>query len=291
MMFEELFVTAPWLIIFFAALFFLAVGSLLNVFIYRLPLMLKAEWLQQCQMLLNLEVTPSEKINLFLPRCFCPNCHTTIKAWQNIPLLSYLLLRGKCFNCDAKISIQYPLVELTTLVLSFYALWFTGFELSLIFSLLFIWITICLIFIDFQQQLLPDSLTLSLLWLGLIANTNHFFTDLPNAVLTAAGAYAALWLFVKLFYLITGKTGMGHGDLKLFSALGAWFGWTALLFILILSSLTGAIIGLIYLKVTNKPKDTTIPFGPFLCIAGLITLFWGNTLIDWYLRLIMASTV
>ncbi|KTD19400.1 prepilin peptidase [Legionella israelensis] len=284
-MFEILLLENPLLTYLIIGLFFLAVGSLLNVIIYRVPLMLKAEWTEQCYELL--QIKPENKIkqiNLFYPRSFCPNCNKTVKAWQNIPLFSYLFLKGRCYYCRKSISLRYPFIELLTLILSIYCFLHFGMNLNLLFALLFIWIIICLIFIDFEHQLLPDSLTLSLLWLGLIANTADLFTTLPNAVLSAAGAYLALWIFVKLFYLLTGKVGMGHGDFKLFAAMGAWFGWTQLPLILVLSSFTGAVIGLIYLHLKNKSKDTAIPFGPFLCIAGLISLFWGHSLISWYLH-------
>lgn len=265
-------------------IFSLMVGSLLNVIIYRLPLMLKAAWTEQCNELMNLDKPLAiEKINLFYPRSFCPNCKEMVRAWQNIPLLSYLFLRGKCAHCKHPIPLRYPFVEFLTAALSIYSAWHFGFNLQFLFAMLFIWIVICLIFIDFDHQLLPDNLTLVLLWLGLIANTENLFATLPNAVLSAAGAYLALWLFIKLFYLITGKVGMGHGDFKLFAAFGAWFGWTQLPLILLLSSFSGAIVGIIYLKISQQSKDTAIPFGPFLCMAGIIALFWGDTLLRWYL--------
>lgn len=284
MMMEEIVRANPLLMYFLVALFSLMVGSLLNVIIYRLPLMLKAAWIEQCNELMN----PNnpvlvEKINLFYPRSFCPNCKEMVRSWQNIPLISFLFLRGKCAYCKHPIPKRYPFVELLTALLSVYTAWHFGFQLQFLFAVVFIWIMICLIFIDFDHQLLPDHLTLILLWLGLIANTQNLFTTLPDAVLSAAGAYLFLWLFIKLFYLVTGKVGMGHGDFKLFAAFGAWFGWTQLPLILLLSSLTGAIVGIIYLKLSRKSKDTTIPFGPFLCMAGIISLFWGNEIIRWYL--------
>ena len=268
----------------FLGLFCLAIGSLLNVVIYRLPLMLQADWSTQCRTLLQLEELPLEKINLFFPRSFCPNCKNIIPSWHNIPILSYCLLSGRCNKCSQPIPFRYPLVEAVCLGLSLLAAYFFGFNLSLIFILLFIWLLICLFVIDFQHQLLPDSLTLCLLWLGLIANTQSLFTTLPIAVLSAAGAYISLWLFIKLFYLLTGKIGMGHGDFKLFAAFGAWFGWTQLPLILLISSITGALTGIIYLKVTSQTRETPIPFGPFLCVAGLISLFYGQAIIHWYLR-------
>ena len=264
----------------------LAVGSLLNVIIYRLPIMLQAEWREQCCELLEIkDKEEHRKINLFLPRSFCPNCKTLVKAWQNIPIISYIFLRGRCYQCKYPISIRYPFVEFLTMILSLYASWHFGFTVQLPFVLFALWLLIPLIFIDLEYQLLPDCLTLGFLWLGLIANTQNLFVTLPIAVLSCAGAYVGLWLFIQLFYLITGKVGMGHGDFKLFAAFGAWFGWIYLPLILLLSSITGAVIGMIYLHVNNKTRDTTIPFGPFLCLSGLVALFWGKSIIDWYLHL------
>jgi leader peptidase (prepilin peptidase) / N-methyltransferase len=287
-MIEEFILYNPWFIYVGIGLLSLCVGSLLNVVVYRLPLMLQREWKEQCYELLAVENKDhSPPLNLFLPRSFCPQCKTQVKSWHNIPILSYLLLKGACYQCKSPISIRYPLTELFSLFISLYACWHFTLAPQLIFVLLALWLLIPMVLIDLEHQLLPDSLTLSLLWLGLIANTQALFTDLPNAVLSAAGAYLFLWLFIKLFYLITGKIGMGHGDFKLFAAFGAWFGWMALPFILLVSSICGAVIGVIYLKINNKSNDTTIPFGPFLCMAGIIYLFWGKSLINWYLHLWM----
>lgn len=287
-MIQEFAMTHQYFMYFAVGLFSLLIGSLLNVVIYRVPIMLQNEWKQQCCELLQIETEQSERsINLFFPRSFCPNCKSLVKAWQNIPVFSYLFLRGRCSHCHSRISIRYPLIELLTLFMSLYACFHFNFTLQLPFALLAIWILIPLFFIDLEHQLLPDTLTLGLLWLGLIANTQNLFTSLPEAVLSAVGAYIGLWLFIKLFYLITGKIGMGNGDFKLFAAFGAWFGWTVLPFILLISSISGAIVGLIYLKIKNKSRDTTIPFGPFLCLAGLISLFWGKALISWYLHLLL----
>lgn len=283
---RELISNHLWFMYVAVALFSLAIGSLLNVVIYRLPIMLEDEWRQEYRELLQLETKEKKhSINLFLPRSFCPSCKTMIKSWQNIPLLSYLFLRGKCLHCKAPIPIRYPLIELSTMLLSLYASWHFGFILQLPFVLIAIWLLICLFFIDLDHQILPDCLTLSLLWIGLIANTENLFTPLPEAVLSAAGAYIGLWLFIKLFYEVTGKIGMGNGDFKLFAAFGAWFGWKFLPLILLFSSIAGTIIGLLYLYLQDKSKDTTIPFGPFLCIAGLTTLFWGQKVLNWYLHL------
>lgn len=261
----------------------LAVGSLLNVIIYRLPQMMQAEFLHECRCQLQLEPFNEERINLFFPRSFCPACRTPITFWYNIPVLGYLLSRARCSHCHQPISIRYPAIEALTCLLSLYAAWHFGFHLSLLFALGFIWIAIVLFFIDLDHHLLPDSLTQPLLWLGLFANSASLFTSLPVAVFSAAGAYLSLWLFIRLYYLLSGKVGMGNGDFKLFAAFGAWFGWTLLPMILLLSSLAGALVGLIYLRMGNQSKDTPIAFGPFLCLAGLFALFWGQRFMNWYL--------
>jgi leader peptidase (prepilin peptidase)/N-methyltransferase len=286
-MFYELMTQNPWFFYGLMALFTLAVGSLLNVIIYRLPIMLIEEWKEECQALMKISGEKKQTINLFFPRSFCPTCKTKIKAWQNIPIMSYLLLGGRCHHCKNLISPRYPFIEASTMLLSLYSCLEFGFSWQLAFALVFLWLLICLFFIDLEYQLLPDCLSLSLLWLGLIGNSAHLFTSLTDAVLSAAGAYIALWIFVKLFYLLTGKIGMGHGDFKLFAAFGAWFGWKCLPLILLLSSILGTLIGLFYLYLHSKPKDTTIPFGPFLCVSGLIALFWGQKIINWYFSLII----
>lgn len=265
------------------ALTSLAIGSLLNVFIYRIPLMLRAEWAQNCHILFNMPYQAEQPLNLFLPRSFCPHCKATVPAKHNIPILSYLILRGRCFECGRKISARYPLIEALCTLLSVFAAWHFGFNLSLLFALPFIWILIVLFFIDLEQQLLPDCLTLSLLWLGLIANTQALFTNLSDAVLTAVAAYLFLWLLIRCYYLLTKKIGMGNGDFKLFAAFAAWFGWTLMPFILLFASLSGALIGIFYLKKQGKSNATPIPFGPFLCLAGLVALFWGKAIMNWYL--------
>ncbi|KTD21728.1 prepilin peptidase [Legionella londiniensis] len=282
----ELFLFHPIVWYIFLALFALAVGSLLNVIIYRLPIMLKAEWTAQCRSLLELpEEKAVKKINLFFPRSFCPQCQTPIPFWHNIPLLSYCLLRARCRKCRRGIPLRYPLVECLSLGFTLFAAFHFGISLSLLFALIFIWVNLCIFFIDLEHQLIPDSLSLSLLWLGLMANTQNLFASLPDAVLTAAAAYLSLWLFIQLFYLLTGKIGMGHGDFKLFAAYGAWFGWTQLPLILLVSSIIGAITGLIYLKKTKQSRQTPIPFGPFLVFAALIALFYGESIISWYIGL------
>lgn len=264
-------------------IFSLCVGSLLNVIIFRLPKILEHLWNQQCCELLNQPPPQKEAFNLFLPPSHCPHCKQTIKAWQNIPILSYLLLRGHCHYCKHPISLRYPLVEILTVALSGLVVWHFGIGLTTIAALLYTWCLQALLFIDLDTQLLPDSLTLGLLWLGLLVNTQSVFIPLENAVFSAAIAYLLLWSFMKIFYWVTGKVGMGHGDFKLFAALGAWLGWQQLPFILVISSLSGALIGGAFLIFTRQHKDTPIPFGPFLCIAGFIGLLWGEPLLNWYI--------
>ncbi|MCR9192309.1 MAG: A24 family peptidase [Gammaproteobacteria bacterium] len=238
----------------------LMVGSVLSMTIYRLPLIL--------------EQPDSASFNLFFPRSHCVHCKKTIPFYYNIPLFSYLYLRGRCHHCRHKISWRYPIVEILTLVLSLLAVYTYGYTFITLWVLAFVSLTLCLGFIDLEHQLLPDTLTLGLLWLGLLMNTQSVFCTLPNAVWSAAGAYLCLWVVMKLFCLITGKIGMGHGDFKLFAAFGAWFGWTALIPILLIASTLGSVIGLSYLRITKQNRNTPIPFGPFLCIGGLATLFF-----------------
>jgi len=288
---NQLIMFHPYIIYIGVGILSLCVGSFLNVLIYRLPLMMNAEWRVDCRDLLQLPKEKEETINLFFPRSFCPGCKKLIHSWQNIPLFSYIFLRGRCSQCKQPISLRYPLIEALTMVLSLCAAFSFGFTPTLIFALLFIWILIGLCFIDLQHQILPDSLTLGLLWLGLIANTQSLFTSLPIAVFSAAGAYLSLWLIMKLFYCCTGKIGMGNGDFKLFAAFGAWFGWLQLPLILIVSSVIGAVIGITYLKITKKNHDTPIPFGPFLCFAGLVSLFYGPQIVGWYLMAMIPGIV
>ncbi len=260
----------------------LLVGSFLNVVIYRLPLMLKSEWRSECEALLNPKKTQKTKapiFNLWYPRSACPHCKQTIPFWHNIPILSFMLLKGCCCFCKEKISWQYPLVEALCLILSLVAGFYFGLNLTLIFALIFIWMLIAMSVIDLQHQLLPDGLTLGLLWIGLLANINQLFTPLPDAVLGAIAGYLALWLVMKLFYYCTGKIGMGHGDFKLLAAFGAWFGWMLLPTLLLMASVMGAIAGVIYLKTTKKSKETPFPFGPFLCLSGFLVLFFGKKIL------------
>ncbi len=268
-------------------LFSLCIGSFLNVVIYRLPIMLNQEWTILSSEFLNIKVDQtSPNFNLVKPVSTCPNCQTAIKPRHNIPVLSYLLLGGKCSQCHNPISIRYPLVEVSTALLTLVLYSIHGVNLTFFVSCLFCYFLIALAMIDIDTQLLPDNLTLSLLWLGLITNSFEVFIPLRESVFSAAGAYLCLRGFVALFNLITGKEGMGHGDFKLFAVFGAWFGYLALPFILVISSFVGAIIGIIHLKLSKQGSDTPIAFGPYLCLAALIYLFWGQTIINWYLNLL-----
>lgn len=281
----EILVAYPLLTYFFIILISLAIGSFLNVLIYRIPLMIKAEWKADCRILLEMPDEPTEKLSLFYPRrSFCPSCHHAIKIIHNIPILSYLWLRARCAYCFAPISMQYPLVEFLSMTAALSCVLFFGITLKTFALLLFFWFLIVMCFVDLKHQLLPDGLTLGLLWLGLLFNIYGLFIPLNESVASAAIAYITLWLFIQIFYWTTGKVGMGNGDFKLFAALGAWFGWISLVFILILSSLIGAICGIIYLKFSNQSKETPIPFGPFLCIAVSIYIFFGPQLINWYMN-------
>ena len=272
----------------------LLVGSFLNVVIYRLPLMLQRDWRQQCCEFLEIEdPQPAEEKNPLLrknlslaqPASHCPQCQHTIRAWENIPLISYALLAGKCASCKVRIPIRYPAVELATglfsalVAVNFHATWLT---LAL---LLFVWALIALTMIDFDHQLLPDDITLPLLWLGLAVNTQDLGTGVTTqeSVLGAVVGYLSLWSFYWVFKLATGKDGMGYGDFKLLAALGAWMGWQALLPIIILSSLVGATFGIASILLMGRDRSAPMPFGPFLAGAGLIMMIWGNQIYSFYM--------
>ncbi|MEZ5524657.1 MAG: A24 family peptidase [Pseudomonadales bacterium] len=267
----------------------LLVGSFLNVVIYRLPLMLEREWTSQCQTLLQSGNTGTEAVtqppfNLVTPNSHCPKCDAAIKPWQNIPVVSYLALGGKCANCKTPISKRYPIIEFVTGLLSCLAIWHFGFSWQGGAMLLLTWALIALTMIDFDHQLLPDNITLPLLWLGLIINSFDTFCSLPDALWGAVFGYLSLWAVYWLFKLVTGKEGMGYGDFKLLAVLGAWFGWQMLPLIILLSSLVGAIIGIFLLVLKNKGKSVPIPFGPYLAAAGWIAAVWGEQLTQAYLN-------
>ncbi len=259
----------------------LFVGSFLNVVVYRLPIMMEKTWRRECHEFLELDHDPqadAQPFNLMVPRSACPSCGKLITAWQNIPVISWLLLRGKCGNCKNPISAQYPLVELLTAVLSLLVAWKFGASMQTCFALVFTWSLICLALIDLHTTLLPDSITLPLMWLGLLISLYPVFVNTHQALIGAAAGYLSLWLVFQTFKLITGKEGMGFGDFKLLAALGAWLGWVKLPIVILLSSLAGAVIGITMMVFFKHRRDKPIPFGPYLAIAGFIALIWGDTL-------------
>ena len=268
-----------------AGLLGLCVGSFLNVVIHRLPKMMELEWQAQCAELRGEMPSTAASLTLARPRSRCPSCGHQITALENIPLLSYLFLRGKCSNCATPISPRYPIVEAVTALLSAYAAWHFGPTLQAVGALLLIWALIALTVIDFDTQLLPDSITLPLLWAGLAFNLVGTYADLSSAVIGAMIGYLSLWSVFWLFKLATGKEGMGYGDFKLLAALGAWLGWQMLPAIILLSSVVGAGIGIAMIAATRQGRNTPIPFGPYLATAGLIALFWGPQLTRSYLGL------
>lgn len=268
-----------------AGLLGLCVGSFLNVVIHRLPKMMEQDWHAQCADLRGETPSTATALTLARPRSRCPACGHQITALENIPIISYLLLRGRCSNCGTSISPRYPVVEAVTGLLSAYAVWHFGPTLQGAGALLLIWALIALTGIDFDTQLLPDSITLPLLWLGLAFNLAGTYVDLFSAVIGAMIGYLTLWSVFWLFKLATGKEGMGFGDFKLLAALGAWLGWQMLPAIILLSSIVGAVVGISLIVATRHGRNTPIPFGPYLAAAGIIALFWGPQLTRSYLGL------
>ncbi len=272
----------------------LLVGSFLNVVIHRLPIMMEHDWQEQCRDFIansgdlskvSVDSSPQEPFNLMVPSSRCPHCGHKIKPWENIPVLSYLALRGKCSGCATRISARYPSIELVTGILSVATVFYIGASWSGVAALIFTWSLIALTMIDFDTYLLPDDITLPLLWLGLIVNSFNLFTDLPSALWGAVAGYVSLWSVYKLFKLLTGKEGMGYGDFKLLAALGGWMGWQMLPQIILLSSLVGAVIGVSLIVIRGRDKNIPIPFGPYLAIAGWIAFVWGDTINQAYLKL------
>lgn len=273
----------------------LIVGSFLNVVIHRLPKMLERDWDGQAADLLEekdlvevatrLRVGSAQRYNLMTPASTCPHCGHKIRAYENIPVVSYGFLRGRCASCKAPISIRYPIVEAISGILSAYIGWRFGLTLAMAGALIFAWALIALTVIDIDTQLLPDDITLPLLWLGLLVNLNNGFAPLSSAVIGAIAGYLSLWAVYWLFKLATGKEGMGYGDFKLLGAIGAWLGWKMLAIVILLSSLVGAVVGIALIVFTRHGRNTPIPFGPYLAAAGLIALFWGETINRTYLQL------
>lgn len=274
-----------WFIFLFAGLFGLTLGSFLNVLILRLPKIMEASWRAQCCELLEQNAPQQEKLGLAFPASHCPVCKAPIKAWHNIPVISYLLLNGKCASCKTRISSRYPIIEIATAALSVTVVYLFGLTWTSAAVLVLTWALLTLTVIDFDTQLLPDCITLPLLWLGLIVNYFGLITDLPSALWGAIFGYLSLWSVFWVFKLLTGKEGMGYGDFKLLAALGAWMGWQMLPLIIILSSLVGAVIGIGLILIKGRDKNIPIPFGPYLAIAGWIALLWGDEITARYLQL------
>jgi len=272
----------------------LVVGSFLNVVIHRLPKMLDEDWDHQAADLLEhknmaeaakkLRPRGTVRYNLMTPASTCPHCGHKIKAYENIPIVSYIVLRGRCASCKAPISVRYPIVEAISGLTAAYIGWKFGLNLSMAGALVFSLALLALTVIDIDTQLLPDDITLPLMWTGLLLNLNNLFAPLSSAVLGAAAGYLSLWSVYWLFKITTGKEGMGYGDFKLLAAIGAWLGWKMLPVVILLSSLVGAIVGIGLIMLTRHGRNTPIPFGPYLAAAGLIALFWGESINRTYLQ-------
>ena len=279
------FQNTPGLLVTAAVLIGLLVGSFLNVVIYRLPKMLDRQWRAECAELTGATAPPPESFSLVLPRSACPHCGHRITALENIPIASYLALRGRCSACGVPISPRYPAVEALAGALAGVIAWRFGLSTAMFGALIFAWTMIALAFIDLDTFFLPDSITLPLLWLGLLLNLGSAFTDLRSAVIGAAAGYLALWFVYWVFKLATGKEGMGYGDFKLLAAIGAWLGWKMLPVTILLSSLAGAVIGIGLMVFARHGRNVPIPFGPYLAIAGLVALFYGDEINRHYLSL------
>ena len=272
----------------------LLVGSFLNVVIYRLPVIFKREWRIDCctyleekydaKIQLDSSKEPAEPFNLVKPDSTCPHCSHKIRAWENIPVISYIFLKAKCSNCKTSISFRYPFIELLSAVLAAFCAWHFGYSLAAAGAIILTWALIALALIDFDTQYLPDQITLPLLWLGLLLNLNNTFTDINSALVGAIAGYLALWSVHHLFKLIMKKEGMGYGDFKLLALLGAWMGWQYLPMIVILSSLVGSIIGISLILLKKHQREIPIPFGPYLAIAGWIALIWGKEINQSYIN-------
>ncbi|MBI3576242.1 MAG: prepilin peptidase [Gammaproteobacteria bacterium] len=286
------FTVYPMAFLLLATLLGLIIGSFLNVVICRLPIMLERLWQRQCEELgrQSAAATPNGgPFNLVYPGSRCQHCHHAIRALENIPVLSFLWLRGKCAACGKAISWRYPAVELLTGILSLAVAWRLGIAPAALAALFLTWALIALAFIDYDRQILPDDIALPLLWAGLLLNVFGVFVPLSSAVIGAAAGYGSLWLVYQIFRLATGKEGLGFGDFKLFAALGAWLGWQQLPLILLLSSFLGAVVGIVFIAFFGRDRRLPIPFGPFLCVAGWIALMWGDHITRAYLQMMRLS--
>lgn len=282
----DILLNSPYLVSALAAVIGLLVGSFLNVVIYRLPVMMQRNWRKECTeyLQINSEETQGEDaFNLAFPLSRCPGCNTPIKPYQNIPVISYVFLKGKCAQCNCHISMRYPIIEAFTAITSAIVAWHFGYSPQTVFALVLTWSLIALSFIDIDHQLLPDSITLPVLWLGMCLSLFNLFTDAHSSIIGAIAGYMALWAVYHLFKLATGKEGMGYGDFKLLALFGAWLGWQYLPVIILLSSLVGAVIGISMIIFVRRDHTIPIPFGPYLAAAGWIALLWGNDINQLYL--------
>jgi len=283
-----LFTDNPTLFFIIVAFISLFIGSFLNVVIYRLPLMMEQSWSEECRIYLGLKPhTDIEKLNLCMPFSHCPRCKHTIMPWHNLPIISYLWLRGKCSHCQAAISIRYPLVEFLTCVMSVYVAWRFGVSWKMLSAEVFTWILIALTFIDIDYHLLPDQLTLGLLWAGLFSSLFALFGTPQDAIIGAMAGYAIFAVVQLIFGWVTGKVGMGQGDYKLLAALGAYAGWQLLPLIILLASISGIIFTVIHMLIKHEFKSNPLPFGPYLALAGWLALMWGHEIMQYYLRFIV----
>ncbi len=285
----EAFRALPWFFVGTVLVVGLMVGSFLNVVIHRLPKMMEREWRQQCIEFLHPDdaqmaaESSTARYNLVVPRSGCPACGHMISAVENVPVFSYLFLRGKCSACKAPIGIRYPVVEILTGAASAFAAWHFGVTWTTLFAIVYIWSLLALTFIDADTTLLPDDLTLPLLWLGLLVNLGGTFTDVRSALVGAVAGYLILWVVYWGFKLLTGKEGMGYGDFKLLAAIGAWLGWQMLPLVILLSAVVGTVVGIAGILFHGRERGAKLPFGPYLAAAGFIALFWGERLNLWYL--------
>jgi leader peptidase (prepilin peptidase)/N-methyltransferase len=293
----------PWVFVAISFIFAATIGSFLNVVIHRLPVMMKREWQSECNFYLN-EYHPDivkqvgserlqkpidpfpEKYNLVVPGSACPKCKANIKPWHNLPILGWIMLKGKCADCKTSISSRYPIIELLTGVLVAALAWHFGPTWQFVYASILTFVLVALTGIDLDEMLLPDQLTLPILWLGLIINLKGIYTSPEDAIIGAAAGYLSLWSVFWLFKLVTGKEGMGYGDFKLLAVFGAWLGWQMLPLIILLSSLVGAVVGITMIMTKKLNKGNPIPFGPYISAAGWIALAWGNEILNWYLMVL-----
>ena len=275
----------PTIFLLVTALLSLFIGSFLNVVIYRLPRMIEQSWSEECRVYLGLKPhTDIEKFNLTLPFSHCPHCKKTIRPWHNIPLFSYIWLRGKCSYCQAPISMRYPLVEALTALMSVYVAWRFGLSWQMVSALVFTWILIALTFIDLDYHLLPDQLTLLLLWIGLFCSMFFLFADSQDAIIGAIAGYTIFAGLQLIFGWATGKVGMGQGDYKFLAALGAFCGWQLLPLIILLASVTGILFTVVHMLIKREFKSVPLPFGPYLAVAGWVSLLWGHEIMTYYIQ-------